>query len=202
MLHPPQTPSLPHSPSLTCAESLSPLPCHLTLLTSSLANLPSTPTLSVLLQHLLKKPPRPPPVHPPSVDSLIPHQLSPPGARTPGHCYQWSSPGMCKPRASVAWPLKSTFPQHGWAFLRSLAARELPVSPSRLWLLSGLPSQVLSLFLSFIYSTYIHRASVMCARQGNKWKSPSCMELASLGGGKRSGRHKSRSGVLSAKDHE
>lgn len=42
----------------------------------------------------------------------------------------------------------------------------------------------------------------MCARQGNKWKSPSCMELASLGGGKRSGRHKSRSGVLSAKDHE
>ena len=42
------------------------------------------------------------------------------------------------------------------------------------------------LFLSFTCSTYIHRAPVMRARHGNKWrKSPSPMELTSFGVGKR-----------------
>lgn len=51
---------------------------RLTLLTSSLANLPSTPTLSVLLQHLLKKPlrPLPSPVNHNGVLNFSPAQSS------------------------------------------------------------------------------------------------------------------------------
>lgn len=63
-----------------------PTSLRLTLLTSSLANLPSTLTLSVLLQHLLKKPPRPPP-GPVNHDGLL--NFSP--AQSSWCHYTWTS---------------------------------------------------------------------------------------------------------------
>lgn len=93
--------------------------------------------------------------------SLISHQLSSLGGTPPGQLRQWFQ-GTSKPNASVHSWFYSTSSQYGWVFLPSVSALELSLPPSPLWLLAGLPSQVLFLFLSFIYSTNIHGAPIMC----------------------------------------
>lgn len=147
---------LPHL-QLRCGAS--PPPFLYLALFSFLTNFTSTPTPSVLLQHLLKKAPHLPTIPCTMMFSLTSCKLSSPGATPPRHLQQWSG-GTCK--TSASFQSTQSLGNTDKPPLCRVSALEPSLSPSRLWLPTRLPSQVLLPFLSLIYSMNIHAASIMC----------------------------------------